>query len=184
MYSLSYKSCSDDPGLWCKPEIKPSNGCEYYSYILCYVDDILVIHHNTMPILSNLDKHFKLKPDSVGGPEIYLGTKLRQTQLPTGVWAWGMSPLKYVNESVRNCSSNLKTKVKGKYILLKSAENQFKMRCDMLIDISPALTLSEATCYLSLTGTLHWMVEIGRIDIATNISLLSSHLAYPHDGHI
>jgi hypothetical protein len=28
------------------------------------------------------------------------------------------------------------------------------------------------------------MVELGRIDIATEISLLSSHLAYPRVGHL
>jgi hypothetical protein len=28
------------------------------------------------------------------------------------------------------------------------------------------------------------MVKLGRIDIATEVSLLSSHLAYPHKGHL
>jgi hypothetical protein len=28
------------------------------------------------------------------------------------------------------------------------------------------------------------MVELGRIDIATEVSLLSFHLAYPHEGHL
>jgi hypothetical protein len=28
------------------------------------------------------------------------------------------------------------------------------------------------------------MVELRRIDIATEVSLLSSHLAYPHEGHL
>ena len=28
------------------------------------------------------------------------------------------------------------------------------------------------------------MVELCRVDIATKISLLSSHLAYPHEGHL
>ena len=28
------------------------------------------------------------------------------------------------------------------------------------------------------------MIELGRIDIATKISLLSSHLAYPREGHL
>ena len=61
MYNLSYKSCLADPDLWYKPEAKP-DGTEYYSYILCYVDDILVIHHDAMLILTDFDKHFKLKP--------------------------------------------------------------------------------------------------------------------------
>jgi hypothetical protein len=183
MYNLGYKSCLADPDLWYKPEAKP-DGTEYYSYILCYVDDILVIHHDTMPILTDLDKHFKLKPGSVGDPDIYLGTKLKQTKLPNGVWAWGMSPSKYVNESVKNCANHLKTKLNGKYSLPKKAENPFKMGCDPPLDVSAALNPSEATYYQSLIGTLRWMVEIGRIDIATEVSILSSHLAYPREGRM
>jgi hypothetical protein len=31
---------------------------------------------------------------------------------------------------------------------------------------------------------MRWMLELGRIDIATEVSLLSSHLAYPCKGHL
>jgi hypothetical protein len=31
---------------------------------------------------------------------------------------------------------------------------------------------------------MRWMVELGCIDIATEVSLLSSHLAYPREGHL
>jgi hypothetical protein len=31
---------------------------------------------------------------------------------------------------------------------------------------------------------MRWMVELGRIDIATEVSLLSSHLVHPHKGHL
>ena len=31
---------------------------------------------------------------------------------------------------------------------------------------------------------MRWMVELGRIDIATEVSLLSSHLAFPREGHL
>ena len=45
MEALGYKSCLADPDLWYKAQVR--DGCEYYSYILCYVDDIMVIHENT-----------------------------------------------------------------------------------------------------------------------------------------
>jgi hypothetical protein len=38
--------------------------------------------------------------------------------------------------------------------------------------------------YQHLIGVTRWMVELGRVDIATEISLLSSHLAYPREGHL
>jgi hypothetical protein len=39
--------------------------------------------------------------------------------------------------------------------------------------------------YQHLIGVTHWMVELGRVDIATEISLFSSNLvAYPREGHL
>jgi hypothetical protein len=35
-----------------------------------------------------------------------------------------------------------------------------------------------------LIGVMRWMVEFGCIDIATEVSLLFSHLAYPREGHL
>ena len=43
------------PNLWLKPVAKP-DGTEYYSYILNYVDDIMVTHHDAMPILDEINK--------------------------------------------------------------------------------------------------------------------------------
>ena len=38
--------------------------------------------------------------------------------------------------------------------------------------------------YQHLIGVLRWMVELGRIDIALEVSLLSQHLALPRVGHL
>ena len=42
----------------------------------------------------------------------------------------------------------------------------------------------QATDNQSQTGILHWIVELGRIDIATEVSLLGSHVALPRKGHL
>ena len=62
-----------------KPEIDP-DGDKYYSYILCYVDDVLVLHHDTMTTLMKIEKYFKLKLSSIGDPDIYLSAKLKYTR--------------------------------------------------------------------------------------------------------
>jgi hypothetical protein len=33
-------------------------------------------------------------------------------------------------------------------------------------------------------GLMRWMVELGHIDIAPEVSLLPLHLAYPCEGHL
>jgi hypothetical protein len=38
--------------------------------------------------------------------------------------------------------------------------------------------------YQHLIGVLRWMVELGRVDIATKVSMLSSYIVYPREGHL
>ena len=97
MRSMGYTPCRGENDLWMKPEIDPE-GDEYCSYILCYVDDVLVVHHDAMTTLMKIEKYFKLKPSSIGDPGIYLGAKLKHTCAPNGVWCWTLSPSKYVQE--------------------------------------------------------------------------------------
>ena len=50
-------------------------------------------------------------------------------------------------------------------------------------DMKDPLDPDRASYYQTMIGVMRWMVEIGRIDIATECSLLSSHLSYPREGH-
>ena len=42
----------------------------------------------------------------------------------------------------------------------------------------------QATYFQSKIGILQWMVELGQVDIATEVSLLSSYVALPREGHL
>jgi hypothetical protein len=104
MRQMGYTSCKADHDLWYyKAETRPDDNYRYYAYILCHVDDILVMHHDSMSVLHQIDKYLPLKPTSVGDHDIYLGAKLKEIRLPNGIWAWGPSPSKYVNQAVKNC---------------------------------------------------------------------------------
>ena len=52
------------------------------------------------------------------------------------------------------------------------------------IDIYFELNATNAAYYQSLIGILQWMVELGRVDITTEVSMLSSCLALPRKGHL
>jgi len=125
MRQMGYTSCKADPDLWMKEELRPDANFKYYSYILCYVDDILVVHHYAMSVLAKINSYLPLKPSSVGDPDKYLGAKLHQKRLTNGVWAWGLSPSIYVHQAVKNCVSHLSEKFVGKYRLPKRADNPF-----------------------------------------------------------
>ena len=52
------------------------------------------------------------------------------------------------------------------------------------LDVTPELDAEQSSFYQSQIGVLRWMVEIGRVDIITDVSELSSHLALPREGHL
>jgi len=102
MRQMGYSSCKADPDLWLKAVTRPDDYVRYYTYILCYVDNIMCIHHDPMSVMNEINGFLPLKPSSVGDPDIYLSAKLKQTRLNNGVWAWGLSPSKYVAQAAKN----------------------------------------------------------------------------------
>jgi hypothetical protein len=51
-------------------------------------------------------------------------------------------------------------------------------------DKTPELNPDQATFYQTQIGVLRWCVELGRIDIITEVSELNSYLAMPREGHL
>ena len=51
MKHLGFKPCLADPDLWIKPEVRLDNGEEYYTHVLLYIDDTLVVHHDSESVL-------------------------------------------------------------------------------------------------------------------------------------
>jgi hypothetical protein len=52
------------------------------------------------------------------------------------------------------------------------------------LEVSPLLTPDQANYYMSLIGILRWAVELGRLDIYVDVTLLSSYMAQPRVGHM
>jgi hypothetical protein len=185
MRQMGYTSCKADPNLWLKAVTRPEDNVHYYAYILCYVDDILLcIHHDPMTVMGEINKYLPLKHSSVGDPDIYLGAKLKETRLPNGVMAWELSPSEYFVQAVKNCQLHLTEKLAGKYSIPARADNPFPVDYDPSTDQSDLLDPDCSSFYQHLIGVMRWMVELGRIDIATEVFMLSSYLACPREGHL
>ncbi len=123
-----------------------------------------------------------MKPNSVGTPDIYFGAKVKPMQLNNGVWAWGISPSRYVRES-ENCKDYLTKQIPPQYMLPKLATNPFLTNHNTGIDTSFELDPDLASYFQSLIRIIHWMVKLGCINVAMEASLLSSHSTLPHKGH-
>ena len=52
------------------------------------------------------------------------------------------------------------------------------------IDTSPELEPQQASYYQSLIGILRWIVELGRVDITCEVSMMASCMALPREGHL
>jgi hypothetical protein len=111
-----------------------------------------------------------------------LGAKLKKTVLPNGVVAWGMSSSKYVQYAVQNVQYYL-TALPGDQKLLKKAAGPFAVGYKPGLDESPELEPTRAKFYQSQIGIIRWCVDLGRIDIITEVSMLSIYLCLPREGH-
>ncbi len=65
-----------------------------------------------------------------------------------------------------------------------TAENPFPYNCCPELDTADPLDPEGLSFYQHLIGIMCGMVELGCVDITTEVSLLSSHLALPHEGHL
>ena len=184
MEFLNFKSCLADPDVWMRPVIK-SNGNTYYEYILLYVDNALMVSENAESILCNeLGRYFHLKEESIGPPTVYLGGRVHKVQLENGVWAWSFSSLQYVQSAIKNVEEYV-TRSENSHLKIPSkAETPLTTSYRPELDVSPELTTRDSAYYQSLIGILRWIVELGRIDICLEVSMMSSHLAMPRKGHL
>jgi hypothetical protein len=137
-----------------------------------------------MSVLNLINGYMPLKPSSVGDPDIYLGVKLKLTQLDNGIWAWELSPSKYVTQAVKICAKHLTDKLNNCFCLPQQADKPFPYDYHPESDQSEPLDSECSLFYQHLIGVMRWMVQLGCIDIATEVSLLSSLLAFPREGHL
>ncbi len=116
-------------------------------------------------------------------PAYYLGAKLRQVTLPNGVHAWSMSSSKYIQAAVYNVKNYHRQHFPGRP-WAKRTSGPFPLNYAPELDVSPELKSDHAAFYQTQVGVLRWCVELGRVDIITEVSELASYLTLPREGHL
>ena len=131
--------------------------------------------------MSGIQATFKLKDDRIEKPETYLGAQLEQKVIRgRGVMCWTMSSEQYV-KAVANVETALNAS--GQRLPSKcTTPMQSNYRPEL--DVTAELKIQGIRCYQELVGVLRWAIEFGRIDIAMEVSMLSSHLASPREGDL
>ena len=179
LHDIGFKPMKADPNVWIHPTVKP-DGSEYYEYIMCYVDDILSVSHDAKSILQSLQGQFKLKGDKIEPPDMYLGTQLGTMQVK-GNKGWFMSSEKYVKSAIQNIEETLQ---KMGQRLPSKCKTPLAYGYHPELDVTPELMADGLHRYQELIGILRWAVELSRVDILMETSMMSTHLTMPRQGHL
>ena len=174
---MGFTSSLGDPDIWFRAAEKPDKS-EYYEYILVYVDDLLIISHQSDSILKILEDHFKYRLKDVGTPKRYLGANIERVET-NGMKTWIMSAREYLEKSI--------PVIEERFGTLKQNN---KVTTPLPKDYHPELDTSEflndefIEIYQSYMGILRWAVELGRIDLAQAASLMARFQAAPRTDHL
>ncbi len=122
----------------------------------------------------------KLKNDKIEKPENYLGAQIMQKVIG-GRECWAMTSEQYVKAAIANIEATLHESGQR---LLSKATTPMQANYGPELNTSAELKLDGIRYYQELIGVLRWAIELGRIDIAMEISMLSTHLALPREGHL
>ena len=181
LHVLGYTSSLADADVWFRPAVKDT-GEQYYEYVLVYVDDILAISMTPQHTMDSLSKLYRLK-EAPSKPSKYLGADIFEHRYPDEPTKrmWGMSSHQFVKEALRVVELELERV--GKRLSTKASTPMYTDYRPEL-DVSPFLDARQANYYQELIGILRWAVELGRIDIHTQVAMLSSYLVQPRVGHL
>jgi hypothetical protein len=177
---MGFQSTLADPDVWIRPAAKP-DGEEYYEYLLCYVDDILCVSMKAKAVIGEIAQSFKLKNNDISPPDIYLGARLKEKNLG-GRNMWTMSSNDYIKSAVKNLEERLAKD--GNKKLPNKAVSPMMTNYIPEFDETQELNTSGITMYQELIGILRWAIEIGRVDIVTEVSMMSAYQASPREGHL
>ena len=142
---------------------------------------MLPVSHDTMKTMNGIRANFTLKYDKVEKPDIYLGTSLDKMSTDDRVECWTMLPEKYCKAAVQKVKKVLKDHVRR---LTSKCRETLKPGYRPELDRSPELKADGVQYYQELIGMLLWAVEIVRIDILLEVSLMSTHLGLPLIEHL
>ena len=144
-----------------------------------------------MEIIKNeIGKSFTFKKDSICHPNgmNYLGGKLYERKVE-GKHCWSFCPTQYVKQAWENVEKQLQKRIHSgdeqfarsgsRNNYLPSSKSALPSDYHPELDNSPELNAVDSAYYQSLTKILCWIVEMGRVDICLETSVMSSCLALP-----
>jgi len=178
---LHYKATTADPDVYMKKLYK-ADGSKYYSYLLVYVDDILIISEEPQIILSEIQQSFIIKNNSIKFPDVYLGMdiKTRTNDLGEPYFVTGSNT--YTRRAVQSIKDQMAKD--GISFNTKPSQPFSHTSYGAELDTSSLCDATSSIYYMQLIGILRWLCELGRVDILYETSILSRYCVQPRTGHL
>ncbi|GFH56846.1 hypothetical protein CTEN210_13322 [Chaetoceros tenuissimus] len=181
MSEIGYFPSQADQDVWMKAANK-ADGTPYYKYMLVYVDDILHIAEDPTVDMALINSIYRLK-EGVGPPDRYLGGTMEKVQIQDGSSAWSMNCVEYLKGAIENVDNQLQDHDSA----LKNygdGKRPYPSSYRPEMDVTQELDAELMNRFQQYIGVLRWAIELGRIDVMTEVSCLSQHLASPREGHL
>jgi hypothetical protein len=182
---MGFQSSIVDPDVYLRRNNKPE-GEPYYELLLVYVDDIMCVSHDPRKVMERIGNTYEIKDGEIGPPKIYLGAGTEPFQLPNGKTAWSMVSKQYVLAAVETVKNLLLED--GRELKPPSAKKAHKGPLPPTykpeLDVSRELGPDKVQRYQQIIGILRWAIELGRVDILHEVSIMSQYQANPREGHL
>ena len=95
------KYSPDDPDVWYKVSTDEI-GFEYYTYILVYVDDILILDKTPKKHMDMFEESYTVKLSIIVDSKVYIGADNGRVYHYDGSYKWVMKSKSYARETTKN----------------------------------------------------------------------------------
>ena len=131
------------------------NGTIYYTYILIYTDDILIVSHDPTTYMTQLEQAYYVKKESIGPPTQYLGQQIKKVNDRSGNPAWASSCNTYVEEALKVIEAHMKILNLAFTKSSRSATSPFgSIKYKYKLDVSDFCSSDEHQFYQRMIGIL------------------------------
>jgi hypothetical protein len=134
-----------------------------------------------MKIMKGLEDFYRLK-DGYSAPTRYLGATVKRWHFQDDLskTKWALSSSQYVKKATHNIEFHLSQSDRKLYATHQPLPSNYLPETN----ITPYLNDAMTNFYQSQISILRWMIQLGRLYIYIQNSLLSAYLAQPREGHL
>ena len=144
-----------------------------YEYVAAYVDDLACAMHDAAGFLKKLTDHHKFKLKGVGPISFHLGCDFTRDPDNTLV----MQPKKYIEKMIGSYERLFGEKPKEFNSPLAKGDHPE-------LDDTELCNEKDKAIYMSLIGSLQWLITLGRYDISCAVASMSRFRPAPRAGHL